>query len=186
MLQLPTAVYFADHGYAWQVKPAGIPDAAVETLYAMITEARGAFADPEAIDRGIVVRGGFAAAYMVRTLSAWDSEGRSSEYAALAFFEPAAAAAIDFGWLFGDEFFRSATRTPAAEVRYDGPVAAAEPLDAAGRLLCRQSYDGLDPAAAGALLAKYLSRAEWWHFAVTGEHSMSVKCARWQLISNKK
>ena len=186
MIRLATTVYSAGRGYAWSWLPPGIDRRSLDELHALASATRGAFPDADRVDRGLVVRGGFAAAYDIRTVPAWDREGRASDYAAFALFAPAEAAAIDFSRLFEDDFFNRPSRRPPEEILYGGPCSAPEPLVAAGRLLCRRRFDGLAPAAAGALIAKYWRKSARWRFSLLSDGTMCAECDPWQANNGSK
>ena len=161
---IETAVYTAYRGYAWSRIPAAVGKERMDALYRMASEPRGAFPSPEAVDVGVVSDGAFAAAFAIFTAPGWDVEGRSAEYAALAFVPRAEAASVDFAALLGDAFFSVPVREPPATIAYAGPAAARPPLDAPGRLLSGRKVANFDLAATGSLLSAYGTKSERWIF----------------------
>ena len=81
---LATTTYSAFRGYSWSHMPPGTDEAELDLLRRLASEERGDFPDPTDISRGLVSDGRIAAVYSIRTVAGWDSEGRASEYAALA------------------------------------------------------------------------------------------------------
>lgn len=158
-LTLPTSVYTATRGYAWSAVPAGLAPADLEAFLADATKDRPDFEDEAAASAGVIVRRSVVAPFSVRRARRWDAEGRDADYAAFAFCSAPDAA---------DPFFTAPSRTPPACLAYDGPAASAAPLPAAGRLLCRNRLDGLDPRAAGALIAAYAAKADFWTVRLAG------------------
>lgn len=167
-LTLPTSVYTATRGYAWSAVPAGLAPADLEAFLVDATKDRPDFEDEAAAAAGVIVRRGVVAPFSVRRARRWDAEGRDADYAAFAFCSAPDAAAVDFAALLADPFFTVPSRTPPARLAYDGPAASAAPLPAAGRLLCRNRLDGLDPRAAGALIAAYAAKADFWTVRLAG------------------
>ena len=169
-LTLPTSVYTATRGYAWSAVPSGLAPADLEAFLADATKDRPDFEDEAAVSAGVIVRRGVVAPFSVRRAHRWDAEGRDADYAAFAFCSAPDAAAIDFAALLAAPFFTVPSRTPPACLAYDGPAASAAPLPAAGRLL--------DPRAAGALIAAYAAKADFWTVRLAGA-SCTVTTSPW-------
>ena len=182
MILLSTTVYSANRGYHWSRLPDGVSEATLDRLYHLAAEERGDFPDPASVERGVVAIGDNAAVFTIRSVPGWDSEGRASEYAAFALFKPAEAAAIDFARVLENSFFNQPSRNPPPVVLYNGDGGVPAPATAAGNLLCRQEYDGLDPRAAGPLLAAYHARCDRWRFRFNENGAtMKVTCAAWKI-----
>lgn len=175
-----TLVYTADRGYAWSGTVPGVGPDELDRLLNLATAGAENSLAAGAVRRGVVANGRHAAAFAVRCLSAWDSEGRAALYAAFVLFPCATAAAVDVAALLAAPFFDEITRTPACGLDYRGGSAAEPPTDAAGRLLSRNRIDGgFDPHAVGALLAKYAAKSPEWTFLLEPDGTMSVTTAPW-------
>lgn len=191
-MTLPVTVNSACRGYAWSRIPGGVTEASLDEMLAVATEKRGDFPEPNRIDTGIIVRNGIGAAFSIRTALGWDSEGRDSEYAAFALFNPAEAAGIDFAALLTDPFFsvpsKAAANGEITSIEYSGAPAGRPPLTAAGALLCHQHLEALPASAAGGILATYHLKSPFWLFhqvlkvptVKTTEIVFTVTCAPWQ------
>jgi len=178
MTTLPTAVYAADHGYAWLAKPDGLDAATLDLFLSDALSTRPDFAEENAVTSGVVMRNGTAAAFSIRRARAWDAVGRDADYAAFAFAPSADAANIDFGILLRDPFFSHPTHTPPDTLTYEGPAAADFPIDAPGRLLCHNRLESFAPSATGSLLAQYGAKADHWLFIAQTE-TFTVTTSPW-------
>lgn len=179
MTTLHTAVYTAHRGYSWSSVPPGTDERMLEGMLADAAERRGEFPDPASVERGAVSNGSIAAAFAIRSVQAWDAEGRSADYAAFAFLPLADASLVDIAALLEHPFFCVPSRNPPAAIEYAGPASATPPLDAPGRLLCQGKYDMLDPRAIGALLSTYGANSPKWVFHISGG-TASVATAPWK------
>jgi len=177
--RLVSAVYTADRGYAWSAVAVPAFSAKLEEFLRSAQEMRPDFPGDDEETVGVVAIGGDVAAFTIRRAKKWDSAERDADYAAFAFLPCRDAAGIDFATLLEEEFFKTPSHTPPAFLDYTGPASATPPTDAAGRLLCRNSYDGLDPHAIGALLAPYGLRADRWTFTFSNGHC-AVKTTPWK------
>ena len=178
-MELAAAVYTAHRGYAWSWVPPGLTEATLDALYSRAAENRPEFPTETDVERGVVSDGIWAAAFTIRNVQSWDSEGRAADYAAFAFLRCADAGRVDFNALLAHDFFRVPQRVPAASIVYEGPAALTAPLDAPGRLLCRHSLDALDVRSIGTLLATYGAKSPAWSFHVNGEFA-AASCAPWR------
>ena len=178
-IAIPLSVFTAGHGYAWSAQPAGIGREAMDELYRIATAGRDAFADDAAPTTGIASDGKTAAAFSLMRARAWDSEGRDADYAAFAFIPCAEAAKVDFAALMEDDFFHTPTRVPPTCIDYAGSRSAQTPIDAPGRLLCRNELDGFDLRAAGDLLARHAHLADRWLFLVKANGAAKVTTSPW-------
>jgi len=178
-VSIPASVFTAGHGYAWSAQPAGIGREAMDELYRIATAGRDAFADNAAPTTGITSDGKTAAAFSIMRARAWDSEGRDADYAAFAFVPCADAARIDFAALLTDNFFRVPNHEPPASINYAGHESAQAPIDAPGRLLCRNELDDFDLHAAGDLLARHAHLADRWLFLVKDNGAAKVTTSPW-------
>ena len=166
--RLVSAVYTADRGYAWSAVPY-VPFAAkLDEFLRSAQSMRPDFPVDDEATVGVVAIDGDAAAFTIRRAKKWDSAGRDADYAAFAFIPCKEAAKVDFSELLCDEFFKTPSKNPPGFLNYDGPASATPPTDAAGRLLCRNRYDNLDPHAIGALFAPYGLKADRWTFTFNG------------------
>lgn len=178
-VSLATSVYTAGHGYGWSSVPDGI---AAEELEKFLEEARALrpdFAAEDAVTTGVLVRGGYAAAFTIRRATGWDSVGRAADYAAFAFVPCKDAAAVDFAALLTDAFFAVPTHTPPTTLSYEGAPSAAFPVDAPGRLLCQNRLENIDLRAAGALLARYGTNADSWIFRADRNGTFTLTTTPW-------
>jgi len=166
MTSLASAVYTADHGYAWSATPAGIDEPTRDALLTDALATRPDFAEADTITAGVVARNGTAAAFSIRRAPAWDAVGRDADYAAFAFVPYADASTVDFGSLLANPFFTVPTRTPPAALTYIGPASEAFPVIAPGRLLCHNRLECFPASAIGSLLAQYGAKADRWLFLV--------------------
>lgn len=180
MTRLATSVYSAFRGYSWSRIPEGMSERMMDRLREFAAKPRGDFPDPESSERGIVAFGPVAAAFSIRTVPAWDSAGRASEYSAFAFFKSADAKSMHFGRLLKLPFFFKPTRDVPSSVDYDGSPAEPSPLTAAGQLLCRRHLDSLPAAQCGDILSKYFDKSDQWIFRMSDDDTMSVDCAEWK------
>lgn len=177
---IATTVYTAFRGYAWTRIPVGLTEKLMDQLRALAAERRGEFPDPDIVERGVVATGPVAAAFTIRNVPGWDSNGRASEYSAFAFFKAADAAQIDFSKLFDHPFFTMPTREVAETLdRVCGPSEPA-PITAAGQLVCRRHLDALPSSQCGDVLAKYFTKSNQWTFRMNDDGTMSVDCAEWK------
>lgn len=189
----PVTVNSAYRGYSWSRIPDGATGEQLDELLRIATDQRGDFPEPGRIDRGIAICRGLAVAYSIQSASAWDSEGRASEYTAFALFNPAEAAAIDFGRLLGHPFFITASRPAATgtvtKLEFESSPAVDPPLTAAGNLLCHQKFENLPAASAGKLIATYHTRSPLWLFRLNTttlstvphpSYLFTVTCSPWQ------
>lgn len=180
-LALAAVVYTADRGYSWSRTPDGVDPDELDGLLNLATAGAEEALAAGAVRRGLVANERHAAAFSVRSLPHWDSEGRAALYAAFALFPCALAASVDLRELLAEPFFDTLTRTPADRLDYRGGPASQPPVDAAGRLLSRNRIDGgFDSRAAGALLAKYARRSSEWIFTLESDGRMSVSTAPWR------
>jgi len=180
-MTLLTSVYSAYRGYAWSNVPSGLDGRMLDAIYSIAAKTRPDFADENDVQSGLVSDGSLAAAFAIRRIAAWDAEGRASDYGAFAFFPAAAAASVDLSLLLLDQFFWAPSRTPPQTISYVGPAASAPPLDAPGRLLCRQRCDLPDAHSAGALLSQYATRSVDWAFRMNADGSVAVTCSPWRI-----
>lgn len=163
-VKIASAVYTADRGYAWSAVPV-VPSAERLDEFLRAAQAmRPDFPSDDEATVGVLAIGGDIAAFTIRRARKWDSAERDADYAAFAFIPCADAAKIDFVELLAGGFFTTPSHNPPSQIDYDGPASATPPTDAAGRLLCRNRYDNLDPHAIGALLAPYGRKADRWTF----------------------
>lgn len=173
-------VYTADHGYAWSSVPPGLAEDELDALLNLATEGADEALSDGAVRRGVVANDRHAAAFAVRSLPRWDSEGRAAIYAALVLFPSIFADRIDVAELLADPFFDTVTRAPEPRLVYAGPGSAPCPLDAPGRLLSgRTIADGFDPHAVGALLRQYGRQTKAWTFILNDHGTMSVSTSPW-------
>ena len=177
---LATTTYSAFRGYAWSHLPPGINEAELDGLRRLASEERGDFPEPADISRGLVSDGRIAACYSIRTVTGWDSEGRASEYAALALMPVEDAGSIDLVALLSHPFFALPSHEPPTTIEYSGPQSATPPTDAAGRLLCRHKIDSFDTHAAGALLATYGKNSTKWAVRLCADGTATVECGEWR------
>ena len=177
---LATTTYSAFRGYAWSHTPPGMSEAELDGLRRLASEERGDFPEPTDISRGLVSDGRIAAAYSIRTVAGWDSEGRASEYAALAIMPLEDAAHIDLVTLLSHPFFAIPSHEPPTTIEFSGPQSATPPTDAAGRLLCRRRIDTFDPHAACALLATYGKNSAKWAVRLCDNGTATVECGEWR------
>ena len=185
MTLLATAVYSAFRGYSWSRIPEGLTERLIDRLREMAAAKRGDFPNPEAVDRGVVAVGPVAAAFTIRSVPDWDSNGRTSEYSAFAFFRSADANAFDFGRLIELPFFATPAREVPASIAYEGRTSESAPLTAAGQLVCRRHLDAIPSIQAGDLLAKYFTKSNEWIFRTNPDGTMSVDCAEWKSKAEK-
>jgi len=73
---------------------------------------------------GLVIEGNVAAAFTLQNVENWDSEGRASDYYAMAFFSACEADKIDFVQLMNNNHFWMPTREPPTSIDYHGPASA--------------------------------------------------------------
>ena len=177
---IATTTYSAFRGYAWSHIPAGTSEAELDWLRRLASEGRGDFPEPTDITCGLVSNGRIAAAYSIRTVGGWDSEGRASEYTAIALVPVEDAASVDLVALLAHPFFAMPSHEPPASIEYSGPKSGTPPIDAAGRLLCRQKIDNFDPHAAGALLAAYGKNSAKWTVRLCDDGTATVACGEWR------
>ena len=177
---LATTTHSAFRGYAWSHLPPGINEAELDGLRRLASEERGDFPDPTDISRGLVSDGRIVAVYTIRTVAGWDSEGRASEYTALALMPIEDAGLIDLAALLSHPFFTTPSHEPPTTIGYLGPQSATPPTDAAGRLLCRHRIDGFDPSAACALLATYGKNSSKWAVRLCDDGTATVECGEWR------
>ena len=177
---LATTTYSAFRGYAWSHTPPGMNEAELDGLRRLASEERGDFPEPTDISRGLVSDGRIAAAYSIRTVAGWDSEGRASEYTAFALMPLEDAGSIDLIALLSHPFFALPSHEPPTSIAYAGPQSATPPTDAAGRLLCRRRIDSFDPHAAGALLATYGKNSAKWAVRLCDGGMATVECGEWR------
>ena len=177
---LATTTYSAFRGYSWSHMPPSTDEAELDLLRRLASEERGDFPDPTDISRGLVSDGRIAAVYSIRTVAGWDSEGRASEYAALALMPVEDAGRIDLVALLSYHFFALPSHEPPTTIEYSGPQSATPPTDAAGRLLCRHKIDSFDPHAAGALLATYGKNSTKWVVRLCADETATVECGEWR------
>ena len=177
---LATTTHSAFRGYAWSHLPPGMSETELDSLRCLASEERGDFPEPTDIARGIVSNGRFAAAYSIRTVAGWDSEGRASEYTAFAIMPLEDAGRIDLVALLSHPFFSLPSHEPPTTIEYSGPQSATPPTDAAGRLLCRRSIDSFDPHASGALLAAYGKNSTKWAVRLCDDGTATVECGEWK------
>ena len=177
---LSTTTHSAFRGYAWSNTPLGMSEAELDGLRRLASEERGDFPEPTDISRGLVSDGRIAAAYSIRTVAGWDSEGRASEYTAFALMPLEDAGSIDLIALLSHPFFALPSHEPPTSIAYAGPQSATPPTDAAGRLLCRRRIDSFDPHAAGALLATYGKNSAKWAVRLCDGGMATVECGEWR------
>ena len=178
---LYSVIYTADRGYAWTNVPPGMKEDELDALLNLATDGSEETLASGKVLRGVVANSRHAAAFAVRSLPRWDSEGRDALYASLVLFPTVFADRIDAAELLAAPFFTTVTRTPAARLAYDGPASAPCPLDAPGRLLSGRTIEGgFDPHAVGALLRGYGRRSDAWTFILDGKGTMSVRTAAWK------
>ena len=177
---LATTTYSAFRGYAWSHTPPGMNEAELDGRRRLASEERGDFPEPTDISRGLVSDGRIAAAYSIRTVAGWDSEGRASEYTAFALMPLEDAGSIDLIALLSHPFFALPSHEPLTSIAYAGPQSATPPTDAAGRLLCRRRIDSFDPHAAGALLATYGMNSAKWAVRLCDNGTATVECGEWR------
>ena len=177
---LATTTYSAFRGYAWSHLPPGINEAELDGLRRLASEERGDFPEPTDIARGLVSDGRIVAVYTIRTVAGWDSEGRASEYTALALMPIEDAGLIDLAALLSHPFFTTPSHEPPTTIGYLGPQSATPPTDAAGRLLCRHRIDNFNPHAAGALLANYGKNSSKWAVRLGTSGTATVECGEWR------
>ena len=171
--RIATTTYSAFHGYAWSHIPPGTDETVLDALRRLACDGRDDFSEPAAIARGLVSDGRIAAAYSIRTVAGWDSEGRASEYAAFAIMPLEDAGLIDLVALLSHPFFALPSHEPPTTI-------AIPPTDAAGRLLCRHILDRFDPHAAGALLAAYGKNSARWTVRLCDGGNATVECGEWR------
>ena len=177
---LATTTYSAFRGYAWSHTPPGLSEAELDALHRLASEGRGDFPEPTDISLGLVSDGRVAAAYSIRTVAGWDSEGRASEYAAFALMPVEDAVRIDLVALLSHPFFALPSHEPPTTIEYSGPQSATPPTDAAGRLLCRHRIDNFNPHAAGALLANCGKNSSKWAVRLGTSETATVECGEWR------
>ena len=177
---LATTTHSAFRGYAWSHLPPGINEAELDGLRRLASEERGDFPEPTDIARGLVSDGRIVAVYTIRTVAGWDSEGRASEYTALALMPIEDAGLIDLAALLSHPFFTTPSHEPPTTIGYLGPQSATPPTDAAGRLLCRHRIDNFNPHAAGALLANYGKNSSKWAVRLGTSGTATVECGEWR------
>ena len=177
---LATTTHSAFRGYAWSHLPPGLNETELDGLRRLASKDRGDFPEPTDIARGIVSDGRVAAAYSIRTVAGWDSEGRASEYAAFAIMPLEDAGSIDLVALLSHPFFTLPSHEPPTTIEYSGPQSAIPPTDAAGRLLCRRMIGSFDPHAAGTLLAKYGRNSSKWAVRLGTSGTATVECGEWR------
>ena len=168
-LNLISCVYSANRGYSWSNVPEGTDVAVLDRLLAFAAETRPTFASVADVSSGLVSDGSLAAAFSLRTVPAWDSEGRPSDYTAFAVFPARLAAEIDLSVLLADPFFSTPTHEPPTVLDYAGPAATEPPVDAAGRLLSTNRIESLDARCAGKLLATYAGKCGRWIFRMNAD-----------------
>lgn len=175
-MNLPTAVYTANRGYAWSNVPEGISTAKLNEFCRMISSGLGEFGECQQIESGLVSDGKIAAAFTKQRVERWDAEGRSADYVALALFPIERSGDIDVLELLNHDFFWTPERTPRASVEYVGPAAEKPPVLALIQLL-RESRCTLEsPRSLGAILANCGDRSAWWKCRTTPEGKMDVTC----------
>ena len=177
---LATTTHSAFRGYAWSHLPPGTSEAGLDGLRRLASEDRGDFPEPTDISRGLVSDGKIAAAYSIRTVAGWDSEGRASEYTAFALMPVEDAVRIDLVALLSHPFFAMPSHEPPTTIEYSGPQSTIPPTDAAGRLLCRHKIDRFDPHAAGVLLATYGMNSAKWAVRLCDNGTATVECGEWR------
>lgn len=176
---IPVSVFAAGRGYDWSTTEVGIGRETMDGLYRIAALSRPAFAEDPAPILGVAADGATAAAFALLRARAWDSEGRDCDYAAFAFIPCAEAAKVDFAALMEDDFFHTPTRVPPTCIDYAGSRSAQTPIDAPGRLLCRNELDGFDLRAAGDLLARHAHLADRWLFLLQADGTAKVTTSPW-------
>lgn len=180
-LTLAACTYSAGHGYQWSNVPGGVTKAELDAIHRIAADFRGDFPLPEAVDAGVIVRGGLIAAYTIRNVPDWDFSGRASDYAAYALVPVEHAEKIDFTELLRDDFFTVPSKNPRSLIEYAGANSVKAPPTAAGRLLCRNRYEDLPGAAAGSVIANFAEKAPQWHFHLNANRNFDVTCAAWKM-----
>jgi len=176
---LPTVVYTANRGYAWSNAVEGVPEAKLNQLYRFISTARGDFPNPWVVEAGLVSDGAVAAVFTIQNIDNWDSENRSSDYAAFAFFPVAKAADIDFIDLLNNDFFWTPSRTPQTSLDYLGkqsekaPPLSSQSLETSHVCLLR------NPRAVGDILAQHGHRSGRWVCLMKAENTLKIECNSW-------
>lgn len=179
-MELATSVYTAFRGYSWSRIPSWLTEKLMDQVREVAAAKRGDFPDPEKVDRGVIALGPVAAAFSIRNVPNWDSNGRASEYSAFAFFKAADAARFDFVKLLGLTFFNEPTRETTEAIDYTGESSSPAPITAAGQLVCRRHLDALPSTQCGDILAKYFTKSAQWIFRANDDDTMSVDCAAWE------
>ena len=178
---LNAAVYTANRGYAWSNVPEGTTTGELEELLALATSLRPEFPTEADVACGAVASARLTAVFSLRTVPAWDAEGRAADYAAFVLVDREIADKVDFGVLLGHRFFAVPLKTPPPFVMYDGPDAQVPPLDAAGRLLSHNRLANFPLAQAGALLAEHGTKSAQWSFrADPATGCAEVRTAPWR------
>jgi len=177
---IATTTYSAFRGYAWSHTPPGMSEAELDGLRRLASEDRGDFPEPTDIALGLVSDGRYVAAYSIRTVADWDSEGRASEYTAFALMSLKDAGRVDLVALLSCPFFALPTHEPPTSIEYSGPQSATPTTDAAGRLLCRRRIENFNPRAAGALLAAYGKNSARWAVRLGDDGTATVVCGEWK------
>ena len=178
-VHIPVSVFTATRGYDWSAMDGKIDRETMDGLYRIASAARPAFAEDPAPVLGVAADGKTAAAFALLRARAWDSEGRDCDYAAFAFVPCSEAANVDFAALVEDGFFHTPAHTPPAFIGYAGPASAKSPIDAPGRLLCRNELDSFDFHATGDLLAQYAHLADRWLFLLQADGSAKATTSPW-------
>jgi hypothetical protein len=155
-------------------------EAELDGLRRLASEDRGDFPEPTDIALGLVSDGRYVAAYSIRTVADWDSEGRASEYTAFALMSLKDAGRVDLVALLSCPFFALPTHEPPTSIEYAGPQSATPTTDAAGRLLCRRRIENFNPRAAGALLAAYGKNSARWAVRLGDDGTATVVCGEWK------
>jgi len=179
-MTLPVSVYTANRGYSWSNATEAIPASRLDRLYRYISAVRGDFPDPLSVEVGVVSDGKIVAAFTIQNVARWDSEQRSSDYAAFAFFTLEQAKDVDFVELLNNDFFWTPTRKPPTTLVYSGvPSEPAPSLDvrslaADGVCLLR------NPRTAGSFFARYGARSSHWVGLLKAENILRIQCSGWK------
>jgi len=178
-MTLPTAVYTADRGYSWSNAVEGVPEAKLNQLYRFISDARGDFPNPCAVEVGLVSDGATAAVFTIQNIDGWDSENRASDYAVFAFFPVQRAAEIDFIDLLNHDFFWTPSHTPQDTLDYTGgPSERVSPLSIRN-LVTSHVCLLRNPRAIGDVIARYGAKSSRWVCLMKSESILKIECNSW-------
>jgi len=182
-MTLATSVYTAFRGYGWSSVPPGLSLHKLDQLHGFVSAARGDFPDPLSVEVGLVSDGQTVAAFTIQNVDQWDSEKRSSEYAAFAFFSTEQAADIDFIALLNNDFFWTPTRETPMSLEYSGspsePVSSLEMRNLVTNHVCLLR----NPRTVGSFFSRYGTRSSHWVCLLKAENILKIECADWKIDS---